>query len=354
MGLKPIGNLTGRELASLDRGRAPRLGALQAGLNRSRIGVRKKHHLCPWEGAAMGSVDVNSLHRLRYVKTEGIRRRDLRYFPDFLILGPQRTGTTWLAKILRRHPQIFMSFPKELYFFNLLGKPEHRFYRSDELRWYLRRFRDNPATIATKMSLALWKHRELYHPIVRGEATASYAAMNPELITEVVALNPLVKGIVTIRDPVTRAWSHAKKDLVRSRKRRVEDVSHEEFAAFFLDPYQLACGNYQAILRNWTQALKPGNLFVGQFDEIGADPASYLRKLLGFLGVSSDLKYVLEYMHGRVNTTEDSDIPGRYRDLLRSSFAGQMGTLDETGNWTLPARDQQTAGAYHVTECAGP
>lgn len=41
-------------------------------------------------------------------------------FPDFLLIGPQRTGTTWLHRNLILHPDIYMPPEKELYYFNNL------------------------------------------------------------------------------------------------------------------------------------------------------------------------------------------------------------------------------------------
>jgi hypothetical protein len=220
-----------------------------------------------------------------------------------------------------------MSLPKEIYFFNLLRLPEHRFYRSNQLRWYLRRFHDNPLTYGAKMMMALSKYREPYRPIVRGEATASYASMDPATIREVVTLNPSLKAIVMVRDPVARAWSHAKKDLVRAKNRRIEDVPDSEFERFFRDPDQIACGNYTAMFRNWSQVLRPNNLFIGNFDEISADPASLLRRLSTFLGVSANLKYATEFLHVRVNATEDADMPANLRESLQVLFADELRRL---------------------------
>jgi hypothetical protein len=271
-----------------------------------------------------GAVDFS---RLKHVRVSRVGQRSLRHFPTFLIIGPQRTGTTWLGKMLWRHPQVMMSFPKEIYFFNLLNQPNHRYYRSNQLRWYLRRFRDDPVSYAVKMTRSLTKYRAPYRPIARGEATASYAAMDSEIIADVVALKPDVKAIVMIRDPVARAWSHAKKDLLIAKNRRISEVSDEEFQDFFSDPYQVACGTYSNILRNWSQALLPGNLFVGRFEEIATDPGGLLRRLLSFIGVADDLKYVAEYLHVRVNPTEDADLPDRHREFLQRQFSEETRRL---------------------------
>jgi len=41
-------------------------------------------------------------------------RLDLRHFPDFLILGPQRTGTTRLFFNLHMHPEILLHRMKDI------------------------------------------------------------------------------------------------------------------------------------------------------------------------------------------------------------------------------------------------
>src|SRR5512147_848625 len=99
----------------------------------------------------------------RYVKVSG--DANLRYFPDFLIIGPQRTGTTWLHAHLRFHPQIFLSEPKELYFFSSLERRDSKRFVSDQLAWYLRFFRDPLWRRAAKTAICLRRHGELYRPV---------------------------------------------------------------------------------------------------------------------------------------------------------------------------------------------
>lgn len=140
--------------------------------------------------------------QLRYVRVTG--REDLTHFPDFLIIGPQRTGTTWLHAHLRVHPQILLSEPKELYFWSSLETRDTKRFQSDELAHYLRFFRDPPWLWAAKTALCLRRFGEWYRPRVRGEATASYAAMAPAVIDELVALRPDVKAILMIRHPIER------------------------------------------------------------------------------------------------------------------------------------------------------
>ena len=39
-------------------------------------------------------------------------------YPDFIGIGAQKAGTTWLSHNLQRHPEIWMPGIKELHYFN--------------------------------------------------------------------------------------------------------------------------------------------------------------------------------------------------------------------------------------------
>src|SRR5438067_11210494 len=42
--------------------------------------------------------------------------------PDFLCIGAQKAGTSWLYRQLTEHPDFWMPPVKELHYFNLLGR----------------------------------------------------------------------------------------------------------------------------------------------------------------------------------------------------------------------------------------
>lgn len=251
----------------------------------------------------------------------------LRDFPDFLVAGPQRTGTTWIHENLRDHPDILWPRLKEIFFFSRLAQPDDPKFQSADLDWYLSKFRDPVWIRATKILLSLRSSRRLYRPKVRGEATASYAAMAPELIDEVVTLNPELRVVLMVRDPVERAWSHAKKDLVRNRGRRFEDVSEREFDEFFRDPYQLRCAQYAENIANWSARLTAGHLYVGRFDDVTARPALLLAELCRFLGVRSESRFLGRAVHRPVNPTPPEPVPARYRAMLTELLSRDIASL---------------------------
>lgn len=241
---------------------------------------------------------------------------DLSYFPDFFIAGPQRTGTTWLHANMRFHPEIFLSEPKEIYYFSRLKQPENPKFVSADLEWYLAFFHERPALWLYKQAMSLGRFGRPYRPKIRGEATASYAALDRDVIQEIALLNPALKVVIMVRDPVERAWSHAKKDLARNRGRALGDVRDAEFEDFFCDPYQRQCARYAESIGNWRAELSHDQVFVGRFEDVAERPEPFLLDVLSFLGVSTDGRYVPKSVREPVNPTSEGEVPERHRRFL--------------------------------------
>ena len=265
---------------------------------------------------------------------------DLSPFPDFLLIGPQRTGTTWLHDNLCRHPQIFMPEAKEIYYFTSLEFPEtHPTWMgqpSPELDWYLEYFRPAKKDLAHRKRVCRELYGERFEGTVRGEATASYAAgLSAEVIDDIVLLNPQMKVIMQVRHPIERAWSHAKKNLAKERDRRVEEVPEAEFLEFVAGYYQVVCGRYSRTIEMWKQRLGEGNLLVHRFEDVVRDPRSLLLRVFEFLGIRVDPKYVETQSKEAINPTQESPMPPAVRAALEEIFAEELEWLAANG-WTWP------------------
>ncbi|MFN2376458.1 MAG: sulfotransferase [Candidatus Binatia bacterium] len=241
------------------------------------------------------------------------------------MVGPQRTGTTWLHAILGSHPEVFLTDPKEIYFFSRLKDHSHPRFESAELDWYLAHFRDPfPRWIARQVR-TLARLGRFYRPKVRGEATASYAAMDRDLLEEIAVLGPATKILMMVRHPVDRAWSHAKKDLARNRGRRAEDVGAAEWTAFFRDPYQLRCARYAENLANWRACFGPQQVFFGTFEQVEHEPDRLLQRVTDFLRVSSDPRLVdPALLRSVVNPTGKSEVPDEFRLVLEDLLKDEI------------------------------
>jgi hypothetical protein len=252
---------------------------------------------------------------------------DRRRFPDFFILGPQRTGTTWLYENLRFHPQIMMPTIKETHFFSSLTDPYSKFHHSTELSWYLSYFSEARGDKLKKIFRCLLELGERYNPIVKGEASASYAALHEDVIQDIVHLNPGLKLIMIVRDPVMRAWSHARKDLMWEMQRSIDDISEKEFEEFFTDKYVFRCSLFTENIERWTQVFGPKALFIGWFSDIQNRPVRLLSEITAFLGVSGQDSYV-PFKHRQViNSMPDYPIPPRVLRLLKDMHANERSRL---------------------------
>ena len=228
---------------------------------------------------------------------------DMRRFPDFMIIGPQRTGTTWLFRNLEQHPKVRLPLKKETYYFSTLGNPEHHRHQFATLQDYLKIFYETPKRLIKRNYDSLRRAFTRYRPDVTGEATATYATLKEGIIEDIVLLNPDIKIILMLRDPIDRAWSHAKKDL-RKKGRRIEDASRDELDAYFASKGQRMLADFPGMIQRWGKHLKPGHLFVATFDDLGKDSPALLKSTCRFLGVPDTKRYFYrKHLGSKINPT---------------------------------------------------
>jgi hypothetical protein len=112
--------------------------------------------------------------RLRAMSTET-------RLPDFLIIGAQKCGTTYLYEKLTEHPLVVPALTKEVHFFD-------NSYHQGEA-WYRGHFTGKVGTNLT------------------GEASPYYI-FHPHAARRIYTTTPHVKLILLLRNPVNRAYSH--------------------------------------------------------------------------------------------------------------------------------------------------
>ncbi len=260
--------------------------------------------------------------QLRHIQTRSAHP-DLRRFPDFLILGPQRTGTTWLYFNLHLHPQILLHRLKESYYFSTLGRPDHPRFLYPYLEDYLESYHESAGEILKKHYTCLRKSFAFYRPRLIGEATASYAVLPEEIVAEIVSLKPALKGILMLRDPVERAWSHAKKTLIRDKGRRTE-ITREELAAYFASSGQRQRADYTTMIALWKKHLRPGHLHLGLYDRIATEPAALLADVERFLGVTTKALFLNRHLNIKLNPTPEIAMPPGVREMLAEFLATEI------------------------------
>lgn len=189
--------------------------------------------------------------------------------PDFLIIGAQRCGTTSLARHLANHPEVFVAAQKEVHFF------DRQF--SNGLDWYRGQF---AAGASAK---------------VVGEATPEYM-YDPEALERLAETVPQARLIVSLRNPVDRAYS----EYWFVRGRGYESLALDD--ALAAEPIRLTSsdpiermrhayvdrGRYLTQLQRVCRFFPREQLLVLIFEEWMKEPADSLRTIQRFIGVNED------------------------------------------------------------------
>jgi hypothetical protein len=209
--------------------------------------------------------------------------------PDFLVIGAQRAGTTWAHQILRRHPSLWLPPVKELHYFDKPARtrtwldpyerrriqvssfdPWHLRYllgkRSD--KWYARLF-----------------HRAQMRGLVAGEVTPDYAVLGTDVFERIKHMNPKIKLVLTMRDPIDRSWSSVNNAF---RKGRAESLSTEGALKWARLQGPTARSNYADTISRLETIFPPSQLHFCFFDDLRDRPESFARKLFSFLGVEAE------------------------------------------------------------------
>lgn len=229
--------------------------------------------------------------------------------PDFLLVGPPRTGTTWLHGVLY-HRACLPERTKETHFFDM-------FYHQG-LDWYRAYFR-HCADGATA-----------------GEVTPTYFCL-PQVRERVARDLPGCKIVCTLRDPVARAWSWYR---VLHREGRIRANFEDEIVNGF-EPQLREANRYAFHLRAWRERFGAANVGVYLYDDLAADPQRFADSVLGFLGLPHVVITPEVNVHLMRNEADtDCRIPSiayrawRMRIWLKSMRAdGAVNQLERLGLW---------------------
>lgn len=173
--------------------------------------------------------------------------------PDFLFIGPSKSGTTWLFETLRQHPEIFIPPAKDLYFFD-------RYYARG-LDWYSAQFdRAQP----NHKAIGEFSHDYLYSP----DAAERIAADLPE-----------IRLISILRNPFERAVSHYKFSMRNGAK-------FQSFSeGLKTNSNILSHSLYARGLSDYLNRFGSEKLYCDRFERLAEDPLPLLSEVFKFLHV---------------------------------------------------------------------
>mmetsp|Transcript_13642 Transcript_13642/g.20769 ORF Transcript_13642/g.20769 Transcript_13642/m.20769 type:complete len:334 (+) Transcript_13642:135-1136(+) len=212
---------------------------------------------------------------------------------DFLCIGAQKAGTTWLHEMLRKIPELGLpENTKEVHFWD--------WHRRKGLGWYSKQFPQS--------------HKNL----LLGEITPCYMALKEHDVKEIHKLFPDARIIFIARDLVERAWSALTMELrneARGLKAGEFDIAYEEMNAatrnklqhdsdpknytddFFMERLQnwthTARSDYASGLKLWLKYFSCDQILILNYNDISEKPKEFLTLVLKHIRLK-DIEDVLE------------------------------------------------------------
>ena len=279
--------------------------------------------------------------------------------PDFIAIGPPKTGTTWIYKNLDLHPEVWMPPDKEIRHFwerAFIGDLSYRQRRASS-HWHhaarqifcrnrLQAHRQNLRAMKIDFRTLWWDLKYAYGPhtdkwysslfdanLVSGDISAKYCELPDDEITRIRSRFPDLKIIITLRDPVEREWSRAKMNLCKRTGRNVEEVSRDEFIDEFNDPPQKQSNDYAALIQRWTEHFGTSKVLVLFYDELISTPLDYFTKICRFLNISGPDAMLEQQLTEVVFKGVAGDLPLEYEhylfELHRDRIASFLHFTDE-------------------------
>lgn len=207
--------------------------------------------------------------------------------PDFIIVGERRCGTTSLAHLLEAHPDVALHGKREMGYF-IEEEARHGRKRvpfahldADAARWERDHSREDYASRFAGLGEALRI----------GEKSADYLFWRPAH-ARIARILPDARFIVTLREPVSRAWSHYWNEVGKGR----EQLGFEEALAVEGERSRMSAyarnhlsyaarGFYDESLASFFSHVPHGRVLVVTLDEMKRDRHLALARIFEFLGV---------------------------------------------------------------------
>ena len=231
---------------------------------------------------------------------------------NFLGIGAQKAGTTWLFENLKKHNEIAFPQGKEIHFWN------NREKMSD----------DNVSDY-----LSIFSGEESFK---KGEITPAYAILEPEVIEEIYSINNTLRIFIVLRNPIERAWSSALMALKRAEM-EFDEASDQWFIDHFNSSGSLRRGNYSECLRNWIGIFGREQVLIEWFDNIQKGPVEVLKRCSKHIGVDSSFYDTIPEEEFRSRIFKGAGYPLRQALLteLRRLYYPQIKQLEHDTKVTL-------------------
>ncbi len=223
-------------------------------------------------------------------------------FPNFLIVGVNKGGTTSIHYYCNQHPEICMSKIKEPMFFT--ARPNNCHKEKDNKEYSL----SNPRILTS-----IEEYQDLFaakkNSRCRGEASTAYLA-NPDVaIPRIKAIYPEMKIIACLRHPIHRALSNyymyfSEGIETRSFEECVKDEVEGKLQGIPQGQRYLTLGLYHQAVKKYLQAFGEEQVLILLYDLLLQKPEIFMKKVFKFIQVDETFTPNVEK---KLNTSKERE-----------------------------------------------
>lgn len=264
--------------------------------------------------------------------------------PNFLCIGAQKSGTTWLYYNLKEHPQIWLPLYKEIHYFDeiyvnqslakstitrrernrlsILKDELNKKLNGENISYSYLKFLAHLAFSEVKDDrwyLSLFKEATSQDAI--GEITPAYSAL-PELgVKHIKSLLGDIKIIYILRNPVKRAWLQVVN--LRRWDTLQNKPSYEEWVKMIDARYSLFKGHYTRTVTTYEKYFSQDRILYLFYDDICLNPGNLLQKVCDFLEIGYEDKHFNYTINSLFNSSSKIDIPEKVEKYLTQKYKQQ-------------------------------
>jgi hypothetical protein len=219
---------------------------------------------------------------------------DVGALPDFVIIGAQKGGTSFLYHLLTRHPLVEPAARKELHFF------DHPEYFDHGAEWYRRCFPRLSAEDGQRS--------------ITGEATPYYL-FDPPVAKRMAEIVPQARLIALLRNPIDRAFSHYQMQVKRGTEPRTFEEAIEQ-----QDSSYMSRGIYVDQLLRWFEFFGKEQMLILKSEDFFERPVETLKVVLTFLDLPDWQPEASELQQRRHSGTYTQKMDPSTRQRLEAHF----------------------------------
>jgi len=258
----------------------------------------------------------------------------------FVGIGAQKSGTTWLARMLAGHPDAFVTPVKEIHYFDhIRGLTEQlsQKKRRSRYRKYFQRMLTQWSRFSENRSQRAWWGDYMGSPIddawyqrlfrhrgnasCAGEITPEYAIIGREGLGHIKRLAPDARVIFIMRNPVDRLWSQVLHQC-RARGLDANRQTTEDIVRLVAEPRFGELADYAQTLDDVRAVFRPEQTLVLYYEEMHQDRLRALEQVCRFIGTRFDPAYFPE-LGRRFNRSQQAALPAPVRSHLVKTCRAQ-------------------------------